>query len=135
MVDFDQIIFKNKKFSDILEDIYKKNKEKSRQIEALVADLKPLVKNLNDASLVVPLIKEYIEIGVKNDDILVKLAQIVQRSVTKEDGSSPSNEIISEEDIKKIEKEMQEINDKKLAEISKELLGQEDEKKSEPANI
>ena len=46
--------------------------KKDRQIKLLIAQLEPLVKNLNDASVVVPLIKEYLEVSVKNDDQLVR---------------------------------------------------------------
>ena len=42
-------------------------------------DIKPLIKNMTDASFMVPLIKEYLEIAVKNDDNLVRLTGIVQR--------------------------------------------------------
>ena len=38
-----------------------------------------MVKNLQDATVIVPLIKEYMEVAVKNDDQIVKLAAIVQR--------------------------------------------------------
>ena len=76
----DDEIFKGKSFSDIMSDIYSNQKKKDRQIKLLIAQLEPMVKNLNDdASVVVPLIKEYLEISVKNDDALVKLAAIVQR--------------------------------------------------------
>ena len=39
----------------------------------------PLIKNVADASMMVPLIKEYLEVSVKNDEHLVRLASIVQR--------------------------------------------------------
>ena len=41
--------------------------------------MKPLIENIGDATLIVPMIKEYMEIGVKNDEALIKLATIVQR--------------------------------------------------------
>ena len=41
--------------------------------------LKPLIENIGDATLIVPMIKEYMEIGVKNDEHLIKLATVVQR--------------------------------------------------------
>jgi hypothetical protein len=62
-----------------MSDIYSNQKKKDRQIKLLIAQLEPMVKNLNDAAVVVPLIKEYLDISVKNDDALIKLAAIVQR--------------------------------------------------------
>jgi len=72
-------LFKGKTFSDIMADIYTNSKKKDRQLKLLIAQLEPLVKNINDATVVVPLIKEYMEVSVKNDEQIVKLAAIVQR--------------------------------------------------------
>jgi hypothetical protein len=81
MSGLDSKIFKNKKFSDILEEIYENQKKKEAQISALIGELKPLINDIGDATLVVPLIKEYMEIGVKNDEQLIKMATIVQRAL------------------------------------------------------
>ncbi len=74
-------VFGNKKFSDILEEIYNNQKKKEEQISTLIAELKPLIQDIGDATLVVPLLKEYLEISVKNDEQLIKMANIVQKAV------------------------------------------------------
>ena len=51
------------------------------QVTALISELKPMVTDIGDATLIVPLIKEYMEIGVKNDDALIKMATLVQRAL------------------------------------------------------
>ena len=81
MSQFDNIIFKNKKFSDILEEIYNNQQKKDKQVTALINELKPLISEIGDATLVVPLIKEYMEISVKNDDLLIKMAALAQRAI------------------------------------------------------
>tara|TARA_B100000767_G_scaffold274024_1_gene305837 strand:+ start:867 stop:1211 length:345 start_codon:yes stop_codon:yes gene_type:complete len=88
MSQLESIVFGDKKFSDILEEIYNNQKKKSEQVTALISELKPLVQEIGDATLIVPLIKEYMEIGVKNDDALIKMATIIQRVVnnSNEDG-------------------------------------------------
>ena len=73
----DKLIFKNKKFADLLEEIYDNQKRKEKQISTLISELRPLIEDTGDATLIVPLIKEYLEIGVKNDDQLVKVATII----------------------------------------------------------
>ena len=55
---FDSEIFGNKKFSDLLKDIYDNQKKKDRQINLLIADLKPLIQNISDAAILVPVIKD-----------------------------------------------------------------------------
>ncbi len=77
----DNVIFKKKKFSDILEEIYQNQKAKEKTITGLILELKPLIKDTSDATILVPLIKEYLEIGVKNDEHLIKMATIIQRIV------------------------------------------------------
>jgi hypothetical protein len=81
MSQLDNLVFKDKKFSDILEEIYNNQRRKEKQISALISELKPLINDIGDATLVVPLIKEYMEIGVKNDEQLIKMATIIQRAL------------------------------------------------------
>lgn len=76
-----QIIFSKKSFSDILKDIYNTSKTKERQISILIEELRPLIKTIGDATIIVPLIKEYMDVGVKNDEIIVKMAAIIQRAI------------------------------------------------------
>ena len=78
-MDKDSIIFGEKSFSDLLQDIYANSRKKDAQINGLIDQLKPLIKNVADAAMMVPLIKEYLEVSVKNDEHLVRLAAIVQR--------------------------------------------------------
>jgi hypothetical protein len=75
-------LFKGTTFSDLMRDVYHNSKKKSRQIDTLIQELQPLVKNVGDATVIVPLIAEYLEVSVRNDDALVKLASIVQRIVS-----------------------------------------------------
>jgi hypothetical protein len=77
----DTILFGKKKFSDVLEEIYDNQKKKEKQISALIGELKPLINEIGDATLIVPLIKEYMDIGVKNDDILIKMLTIAQKAM------------------------------------------------------
>lgn len=72
-------LFKGVTFSDLMSDVYHNSRKKSMQINKLIDELKNLIKTTSDATIVVPLIKEYLDISVKNDDHLVKLAGIVQR--------------------------------------------------------
>lgn len=87
-MDFTQKIFKNKTFADLLEEIHDNSRKKEKLIRDLIDQLKPMVKEPGDAMLLVPIIKEYLEVGVKNDDHLIKMAAIVQRAMA----SASSNE-------------------------------------------
>lgn len=75
----DKVIFENKTLSDLFKEIYDNSRKKDKQINSMVLELKELIEGIDDATLVVPMIKEYLEIAVKNDEHLIKMAQIVQR--------------------------------------------------------
>jgi len=86
---FDKIIFGKKKFADLLEEIYNNQKRREAQVTALISELKPMVTDIGDATLIVPIIANYLEIAVKNDDSLIKMATLIQRALnsTTEDGN------------------------------------------------
>ena len=94
----DNVVFGKKKFSDILEEIYTNQQKKDRQISILISELKPLVQEIGDATLIVPLIKEYLEISVKNDEQLIKMATIIQRIMNNNTGPNDGGFGISEEE-------------------------------------
>ena len=81
MSNLEQKVFGKKKFSDLLSEIYNNQKKKETQISALINELKPLITDIGDATLIVPLLKEYMELGIKNDEQLIKMATIIQRAL------------------------------------------------------
>jgi hypothetical protein len=103
-----QILFDNKSFSDLLKEIHSNQNKKKKQLASLIAELKPLVQSLGDATVVVPLIKEYMEISVKNDDQLIKMAAIVQRLST---GTANSGDggLLTEEEMAQLQEITEEI--------------------------
>ena len=108
MGNLDNIIFKKKKFSDILSEIYDNQKKKEAQITGLISELKPLINDIGDATLIVPLIKEYMEIGVRNDEQLIKMATIVQRALN--NSSNEDSLGITEEEKEELMAELDKLN-------------------------
>ena len=105
MSGLDEIVFGGKKFSDILEEIYNNQKKKDKQIYALISELKTLINEIGDATLIVPLIKEYLEISVKNDEQLIKMATIIQR-IMSNNANTDGGFSISEEEKAQLLAEM-----------------------------
>ncbi len=108
-MNFDQELFGSKKFSDLLKDIYDNQKKKDRQINLLIADLKPMLNNISDAAILVPAIKDFIEVSVKNDEHLVKLAAVVQRAISNKGEESTS--FLTDEEKEALLKGIQEIQE------------------------
>ena len=97
MSNLDSEVFGNKKFSDILQEIYNNQKKKEKQISALIGELKPLITDIGDATLIVPLIKEYMDLGLKNDEQLIKMANIVQKAISSNKSAEDSFGMSEEE--------------------------------------
>jgi len=103
-------IFKNKKFSDILEEIYDNSIKKEKNIKELIGNLSPLITTPNEAIIIVPLIKEYLEVAVKNDEALIKMATIVQRALASKTSSIDDvSNLFSEKELKDLQSMSEEI--------------------------
>ncbi|HMS90716.1 MAG TPA: hypothetical protein PKC87_00635 [Candidatus Absconditabacterales bacterium] len=101
------VIFGKKTVSDLFKEIYDNSRNKEKQINALIGELKPLIENIGDAQLVVPMIKEYLDVGVKNDEHLIKLAAIIQRMDG--NGKGETGDYISPEELAKLLEQSEEL--------------------------
>ena len=96
-MDFTQVnLFGKKTFADLLKEIHSNQKDKEVQLRSLIEGLKPLITSPGEATIMVPLIKEYMELAIKNDDALIKMAGIVQRAMNTK--MAEGDDILSDED-------------------------------------
>ena len=77
-------IYEGKTFSGLLKDICVLSANKKSEIDKILTTLIPLIKDSADAINIAPIVQKFIDVGVKNDDQLVKVATIVQRIITVE---------------------------------------------------
>ena len=125
-MDNQEELFKGVSFSDLMSDVYHNSKRTSRQINQLIGQLQPLIRNSSDATIIVPLIKEYLEVSVKNDDHLVKLTAIVQRYISTKQTIVGSDSLLSDDEKKQL---LQIADDTLTGELESELNSIEDEDK------
>ena len=85
-------VFEGKSLSDLFKDIYDNTKTNKTQLEVLMKEVVGFIKDGDTAVQIIPMLKEYLEINVKNDDQLVKMAAIVQRMISSEAKASDGNE-------------------------------------------
>ena len=85
------------KLEGLFEEIHEKQKRRDGQIMALVSELKPYINDIGDATLLVPLISKYMDLAVKNDDVLIKLASLVYKAVSAESRGEDSLGLSDEE--------------------------------------
>ena len=88
----DYEIFEGKSLYSLFKDIYKNTEYNRKQLDVLTKELVQFIKDGDTAVQIVPMIKEYLEINVKNDDQLVKMAGIVQRLISAESKGSSDDE-------------------------------------------
>lgn len=72
-------LFDGKNLSSLFKDIYENQQNKKKNISELIESLRKLIRNVGEATVIAPIIKDLIEVSVKNDDHLIKLATIAQR--------------------------------------------------------
>ena len=115
----DYEIFEGKTLSDVFKDIYDNSKTNKQQLEVLMKEVVGFIKDGDTAVQIIPMLKEYLEINVKNDEQLVKLATIVQRITAAEKRVSDSGEEFGLTDKEKeqlmdaLESDVQELQIKK----------------------
>ena len=66
-------------FRDLCGEVIQRTTSKKDQVDTLLAEMRGYIKNINDAAVFLPRIKEFLEVGIKNDDQLVKLVGILQK--------------------------------------------------------
>ena len=123
----DYEIFEGKTLSDVFKDIYDNSKTNKQQLEVLMKEVVGFIKDGDTAVQIIPMLKEYLEINVKNDEQLVKLATIVQRMATAKVNTGSDDEFgISDKEkeqllasIQEVSNEVQDYSDKIISDRDK----------------
>ena len=126
----DYEIFEGKTLSDVFKDIYDNSKTNKQQLEVLMKEVVGFIKDGDTAVQIIPMLKEYLEINVKNDEQLVKLATVVQRIMAAEKRVSDSGEEFGlsdaekeqlmnaiESDVQELQIKIKELNDKPVSKL------------------
>ena len=91
-------IFGDKKFSDLSQEIYENTKLKKTQIDLLIQEVHSHIQGIEDIAIVGPILKELFDVGVKNDDNLLKLATVIQRIMNKQLDLTEDTSLLSDEE-------------------------------------
>jgi hypothetical protein len=91
-------IFEGKTFQDLTKDIYENTKNRKTQIDLLISEIHGFITTIDDVVMVAPIIKEYMDTAVRNDEHLVKLAGVLQRIISKSQGDSDESMLLSDEE-------------------------------------
>jgi hypothetical protein len=92
----DSTIFDNKTLADVFKDIYENTENKRQQINTYITKLVQLIRTPEDAAVISPIIKDFMEVNVKNDEHIVRVAQIAQRAMSIGAKAASSSELLTE---------------------------------------
>ena len=101
-------IFGDKNFSDLSREIYENSKLKKTQIELLVQEVHGYIQGIEDIAIVGPILKELLDVGVKNDDNLLKLASVIQRIMSKHQIDDSDVGLLSEDEKEELMNSLEE---------------------------
>jgi hypothetical protein len=118
MANFDDVtVFGNTSLSDLFKQIHKNNKDIDKQIGEFIDTMKPMAtSNAGSAVMLMPTVKDLIDVNVKNNEQLIKMAAIAQRAASSNNTSADS--LIDMSEIEALLAEQKDIQDegKKLLE-------------------
>jgi cell division FtsZ-interacting protein ZapD len=118
MANFDDVtVFGSTSLSDLFKQIHKNNKDIDKQIGDFIDTMKPMATaNAGSATMLMPTVKDLIDVNVKNNEQLIKMAAIAQRAATVSNNSN--NELIDMSEIEALLAEQKEVQEqgKKLLE-------------------
>jgi len=104
-------LFGDKNFSDLSEEIYNNTKLKKTQIDLLIQEVHGYIQGIEDIAIVGPIIKELMDVGIKNDDNLVKLATLYQRIMSKQPIDDSDVGLLSEEEKEQLMASLEDVAD------------------------
>ena len=121
-------LFDGKNLSSLFKDIYENQQNKKKNISELIESLRKLIKNVGEATVIAPIIKDLIDSSIKNDDHLIKLATIAQRLAAAEAKGIGEDGWLSEtekaqllQDMEDTINEVEKKSDEKLVDIQIEI--------------
>jgi hypothetical protein len=121
-------LFDGKNLSSLFKDIYENQQVKKKNISDMIESLRKLIRNVGEATVLAPIIRDLIDSSIKNDDHLIKLATIAQRLAAAEAKGIGEDGWLSEQEkaqlLTELEDTVNEIdkkNDEKLLDIQVEI--------------
>jgi hypothetical protein len=121
-------LFDGKNLSSLFKDIYDNQQTKKKNISEMIESLRKLIRNVGEATVLAPIIRDLIDSSIKNDDHLIKLATIAQRLAAAESKGIGEDGWLSESEKEQLLQDMEETinevekkSDEKLVDIQIEI--------------
>lgn len=101
-MELDKEIFKGKTVSDLVEEVYQKQKNQDSALKQEIMRLTDMIETPGDAIVVVPLLKGFFDSSLKNDEVLMKLLALFQKAAESKKDNVDDSGILTEKDIEQL---------------------------------
>lgn len=102
----DTTIYGQKTLQDLLHDVDSLAVDRRVRIIALIDSLRGFMRSPEEAALFAPMIKDYFDVWIKNDEQLIKVGTIVQRIISADayqgGGTGGIGDFLTDEEKKKL---------------------------------
>lgn len=101
--------------NDLFTDIYTNSKTKASDLKEAINTAMSKIQDTGDVVMLMPMIRDLYEVGVRNDDQLVRLAAIIQKYITSKEKmegavkNSSGDYTITEEEKKQLLSSLEEV--------------------------
>lgn len=113
-MELDKEVFEGKKLSDLLQEAYNKQNENRDILKDKIETLSQFINTPGDAIVIVPLIKDLLDSGLKNDEVLMKMVNLFKQPAQANKGDKEEDTgILSEKDIAQLFQEVNTVTQKK----------------------
>jgi hypothetical protein len=118
-LDLTQLVFQDKKLEDLIKEVYDNHKSQDETLKKEIARLLGMISSPGDAIVIIPMIKSLMDSSLKNDESILKLVQVFQKSSDTKKDTEDDLGILTEKDVEQL---FSEINIIKAPKDKKEIV-------------
>jgi hypothetical protein len=119
-MDLEKEIFKGKKISDLVEEIYNKQQEQESILKGEIDKIVAFITNAGDAIVLTPILVDLIDSNSKNNDILIKILNLFKETGIAKKAEEESS-TLSEKEIQQLFDEVHSMHSQKVS--PKQIIG------------
>lgn len=105
-MDQNTVIFDNVSLSVLAKDIYTNRSERNAQLQNLITLSMIHIKDPSTIALIMPYVRDLMDTSVRNDEMLVKLANIIQKCIAASTTQGSIDDFYPQEEIKMLLQDM-----------------------------
>jgi hypothetical protein len=101
-LDLTQLVFEDKKLEDLIKEVYNNHKDQDKTLKTEITRLLSMISSPGDAIVIIPMIKSLMDSSLKNDESILKLVQVFQKSSDTKKDTEDDLGILTEKDVEQL---------------------------------